>query len=75
MPCPVNSQCESKSFLDRSQTGCIFFASKEKIRRKKAAPDIGKIFNSPFQISLQGKKNQKKFFAAAIELDTFIEWC
>jgi len=61
--------------LNRSQTGCIFFASKEKIWRKKYAPDIEKSFNSPFQISLQGKKKQKNFFAAVIQLDRFIEWC
>jgi len=61
--------------LNRSQTGCIFFASKEKNTAKKDAPDIEKIFNSPFQISLQEKKNQKRFFVDGIELDRFIEGC
>jgi len=64
-----------EKFLGSIANRLHFFRVERKIRRKKAAPDIGKILNSPFQIPLQGKKNQKSFFAASIELDTFIEWC
>jgi hypothetical protein len=53
----------------------FFRVERKKYGEKKYAPDIEKSFNSPFQISLQGKKKQKKFFAAVIQLDRFIEWC
>jgi hypothetical protein len=66
---------QAEKFLGPIANRLHFFASKEKTRRKKDAPDIEKILNSPFQFSLQGKKNQKNFFAVAIELDRFIEWC
>jgi len=45
-----------------------FFRVERKTRRKKDAPDIEKIFNSPFQISLQEKRIRKNFLSPRFNL-------
>jgi len=65
---------EKISWTDRNRVA-FFFRVARKGAVKKRCVGFEKIFNSPFQISLQEKKIQKKIFALAIQLDRFIEWC
>lgn len=72
-PAQLATRAEKLCLTDRKQVA--FFTRRKKNAVKNVRRIIEKILNSPFQISLQEKKSEKKIFAAAIKLDRFLEWC